>query len=410
MLPREARERTHIAQAMLDVMSAWGYGAVETPVAEEYAVLQAGVGKSLEGTAFPFFDADGQLLALRPEMTVPIARLAATRLRDKLAPHRLCYHSDVFREHASLRGQPRQFTQVGLELIGGKTPAGDAEIIAVLVEALRATGLSGFIVRVGTVEALEALIRVSGKDEPWRQAVLGAAQSRNLVAIDALAGAQDVSAQVRTALVTLPRIRGDRRSLKSAREVAGFCDGVSDALESLEATWELLEAAGVDDAVSIDFGTMRSFGYYTGMVLEVFAPQLGVAIGGGGRYDSLMSEFDSPMPAAGFAVGIERVHIALSQQDRLPQAEDVDAVLGGEASHAFAAARQLRESGMRVRQSLRAGEELVAEAAAFGAKQVLLATGEGLYRLDEKGSPQEPFDIGQSLFSQRPASTGGKVT
>lgn len=392
MLPHEARERAHIARAMLDVMAAWGYGTVETPIAEEYAVLQAGVGKSLEGVAFPFFDADGQLLALRPEMTVPIARLAATRMRDEPAPHRLCYHSDVFREHASMRGQPRQFTQVGLELIGSKSPAGDAEIIAVLVESLRATGLSGFIVRVGTVEALEAVIRVSGKDEPWRQAVLGAAQSRNLVAIDALAAEEGVSAPVQAALTALPRIRGGRESLDRAREAAGFCDGMNGALESLQATWELLEAAGVDDAVSIDFGTMRSFGYYTGMVLEVFAPQLGVAIGGGGRYDSLMSEFESPMPAAGFAVGIERVHIALSEQEGLPQTTAVDAVVGGEALPAFVAARQLRRNGWRVRQSLRTGEDLAGEAASLGAGQALLATGEGLYCLDAKGMPREPFD------------------
>ncbi len=118
VLPQEAAERESIARAIAATMASWGYGLVETPVAEEYATLEAGAGSSLEGTAFRLFDSDGKLLALRPEMTVPIARVAATRLAGEPGPYRLRYTADVFREQASMRGQARQFTQAGLEFLG----------------------------------------------------------------------------------------------------------------------------------------------------------------------------------------------------------------------------------------------------------------------------------------------------
>lgn len=386
VLPREAAEREVISRAMADTMAAWGYGAVETPVVEEYATLEAGAGGSLEGTAFRLFDVDGRLLALRPEMTVPIARLAATRLRDEPLPYRLRYCADVFREHASMRGQARQFTQVGLELIGTSGPAADAEVIAILAEALRATGLTGFIVGVGSVEVLRAIIDTAGMDACWCAAVLKAAQDRNLVGMDALAAREGVPEAVASALREVPRIRGSRQAIERCREAAKGC-GVGEALDALAATWDLLETLGVAESVSIDFGIVRSFDYYTGMVLEVYAPGLGLAIGGGGRYDDLTREFESPMPAAGFAVGVERVHIALAEQDGLTSVTGLDALLGGEPRDAFVAARKLRAAGWRVRLSARRGADLVREADATQAAEALLADSDRIIRLDRSGAP-----------------------
>ena len=139
-MPLEAAEREVLERRLGDVFSAWGYGLVETPVVERLDALEAAAGP-LEGTAFRLVDLDGRLLALRPEMTVPIARLVASRMAEQPGPHRLRYAADVFREHESLRGQARQFTQVGVELLGASGPAADAEVVALLVEALAAAGL-----------------------------------------------------------------------------------------------------------------------------------------------------------------------------------------------------------------------------------------------------------------------------
>lgn len=384
VLPQEAAEREVLSRAMSDVMSAWGYGLVETPIVEQYATLEAGVGGDMAGEVFRLFDADGGLLALRPEMTVPIARLVATRFAGEEGPYRLRYSADVFREQASMRGQSRQFTQVGLEFVGAQGPIADAEVISVLVESLEAAGLAEFVVGVGTVAVLRAILVSARMPEEWSAAVLKAAHDRNLVGIDELSFAPGVPPQVAEALREVPRIRGGREAIERCR-LAATASGVGAALDELDAVWELLQRSGVAKRVSIDFGIMRSFDYYTGMVLEVYAPGLGLPLGGGGRYDGVLAEFGAPAPSAGFAVGLERLHIAMAEQRSGVAVPALDAVLGGTDSLAFSAAGRLRAAGWRVRLSARTGVELAAEARRAGATQALLALDSGIVRINERG-------------------------
>lgn len=386
VLPQEAAERQIMSDAMIGVMSAWGYGRVETPSLEEYATLTTGVGGSLEGTAFRLFDGDGRLLALRPEMTVPIARMVATRFERNGGPHRLSYVSRVFREQDSMRGQSREFTQIGLELVGVSGPAADAEVVAVLAEALKAASLDEFVIGIGVAGVLRAIIEAAGMPAAWGADVVRAAHDRNLVGIDRLAASDSVPAPVAEALRAVPRIRGGREAIERCRLAARGCN-VGPALDALEETWGLLAVSGVAGCVSIDFGIMRSFDYYTGMVLEVYAPGLGLPIGGGGRYDGLLAEFGADSPAAGFAVGLERLHIALSEQGGEIATRGLDAVLGGPATEAFAAARRLREAGWAVTLCDLPGPGIVELARRLGAAEALLAEGERIVRLDRAGTP-----------------------
>ncbi|TLM80285.1 MAG: ATP phosphoribosyltransferase regulatory subunit, partial [Actinobacteria bacterium] len=316
VLPAEAAEREVIAARIAEVFSAWGYGAVETPAVERLDALEAAAG-SLEGTAFRLVDLDGRLLALRPDMTVPIARVAASRLAGVPGPHRFRYVAGVFREHESLRGQARQFTQAGVELIGAGGPAADAEVIAMLVEALRAAGLAEFSVSLGTVAVLAEIVESAQMPPAWGEAVLAAAHERNLVAMGALATQAGVAADAARALAAVPRIRGGAEAVDECRIAAAGC-GCDGALDELAETLALLEAAGVADAVTVDFSVMRNFDYYTGIVFEVSAPGLGLPIGAGGRYDNMLAAFDAPAPAAGFALGVERLQIALVERWAAP--------------------------------------------------------------------------------------------
>jgi ATP phosphoribosyltransferase/ATP phosphoribosyltransferase regulatory subunit len=390
VLPAEAAERTSVARAMSDVLSSWGYGLVETPVAEDLAAVEAAAGP-LQGTAFRLIDLDGSLLALRPDMTVPIARLVASRLAGEEGPHRFRYAADVFREHESLRGQPRQFTQVGVELIGERGPAADAEVIALLVAALEAAGLRDFTVAIGTVAVLHAIVDAASAPAEWGEAVLAAAHDRNLVGIEELAARVD-SPAVASALSAVPRIRGGRDAVEACRvATAGLnCDG---PLDDLAATWELLEAAGAAERVVVDFSVMRSFDYYTGLVAEAYAPGVGLPLGGGGRYDGVLAAYDAPAPAAGFAVGLERVMIALMEQGVAVDVRALDAVVGGDAAAAFEVARLLRGEGRSVALSRRAGIELVHEAERLGAAEALLAcAGRPAVRLDRAGELALPLE------------------
>ncbi len=272
--------------------------------------------------------------------------MAATRLLDDDAPLRLRYITEVFREQASLRGQARQFTQAGLELIGEGGAAADAEVIAVLAESLEATGLTESSIGVGTVSVWQALIEKSGMGEEWAEDLLEAGHDRNLVKTAALADMEGVPPEVRDALIAVPAIRGADDALEECRRILGPA-GVAGSLDALDEVWSLLDET-IRSRVLLDFGVMRSFDYYTGMVLEVYAPGLGLPLGGGGRYDGLLGEFGAPAPAAGFAIGIERLHIALAAQGVRMQTGNVDVVVGGKPPEAFVAASELRRRGLKV--------------------------------------------------------------
>ena len=152
--------------------------------------------------------------------------------------------------------------------------------------------------------------------------------------------------------------------------------GCEAALDDLAATWDLLLAAGASDRVVIDFSVMRAFDYYTGLVVEAFAPGLGLPLGGGGRYDGVLGAYDSPLPAAGFALGLERVMIALVEQGVEVDVAPLDALVGGDPAAAIEAAAALRSAGKRVALSSRSGTELADEAMTLGALQVIEAGGE----------------------------------
>ena len=390
VLPAEAAERDTVSRAIADEFASWGYGLVETPVAEDLAALEAAAGP-LQGTAFRLIDLDGRLLALRPDMTVPIARLVASRLSGVAGPHRFRYAAEVFREHESLRGQARQFSQAGVELIGEEGPAADAEVVSLLVAALDAAGLPEFTIAIGTVAVLHAILAAADAPAAWNEAVLAAAHERNLVGLDLLArGAANPA--IATALSAVPRIRGGREAILACREAtAGL--GCEVALAQLLETWTLLEASGAAPRVLVDFSVMRSFDYYTGLVLEAYAPGLGLPLAGGGRYDGVLAAFDAPAPAVGFALGLERVMIALMEQQARVSVRGLDAVLGGDAASALAAACTLRAAGWHVALSSRTGAELRAEAERLGAAEALQArVGLVPVRLDREGQPSLPLE------------------
>lgn len=384
----EARERESITSAITTLFSSWGYDPVETPVVEEYRTLEAGVGEGLERTAFRLFDLDGALLALRPEMTVPIARVVASRLAGSPGPHRIRYAGDVFREHASLRGQARQFTQVGTELIGAGGAAFDAEIVLLLIGALEAAGLESFLIGIGTVEVLHALLGRAGGSAEWQAEAVAAAQSRNLVELDRLAARADLPEPLAEALREVPRTHGDRTALERCRQLTAAC-GCDAALETLSATWDILDDLGVTGRAQLDFGLMRSVAYYTGLQLEAYAPGLGLPLAGGGRYDNVLSTYGHPAPAAGFALGLERVMIALAEQDRSPALDPLDAVIGGALpASVFRSAELLRQAGWRVRVATDLeGLDLVRDADARSAAEALVVRGDDILRLDRAGEP-----------------------
>jgi len=312
ILPDEMRELRRLHLAMVDVFESRGYGEVATPAIEYDEVLARGDGRTAD-SAYRFFDERGDLLALRSDMTVPIARLVASRFAAAEPPLRFCYLANAFRAVRPQRGQMREFAQAGVELIGAPAPAGTVEVVEVLEAALDAAGLDRAVIGLGDADLFRQLLTEFGVEGEVRDSILERLAMHDLVGLEAelaLAGIGDE--QVETC-VALSQLRGGREVLDRAREIGG--DVVERATARLGETFQALDERGVAERVRVDLGLLRDLGYYSGAILEVYDPALGHVLGGGGRYDGLLRRFGIDLPAAGFALYLERVHVAQMEEE-----------------------------------------------------------------------------------------------
>jgi ATP phosphoribosyltransferase regulatory subunit len=306
VLPDEMRELRAITEAVRGVFERDGYGEVWTPALEYDAVLARGGGVP---AAYRVFDDHGEVLALRTDMTVPIARLVATRYPTAEPPLRLCYFAHAYRGVRPHRGQMREFLQAGIELIGAPSPGGTAEALTVLCHALDATGLRGYRIGLGDASLYPRLLRSLHVDPAADMPLMSALIARDFVALEGALGALELDDDDARLLLRVPQLRG-------GADVLGDPEGpVSEAVTGLRRVHALL-APEVARRVIFDLGLIRDLGYYTGAVFDVYDPALGEPLGGGGRYDDLLGRFGRALPAVGFALGIDQLHLALAGEER----------------------------------------------------------------------------------------------
>ncbi|MFL5871536.1 MAG: ATP phosphoribosyltransferase regulatory subunit [Solirubrobacterales bacterium] len=314
ILPDEMRELRRLSLALVEAFERFGYGEVATPTIEYEEVLARGDERGAP-VAYRFFDQSGELLALRSDMTIPIARLVANRFATAEPPFRLCYLARAYRAIRPQRGHMREFTQAGVELIGATAPAGTAEVIEVLSAALDAAGLTRAVIGLGDAYLYRQVLAELGVAERDADAILARLAAHDLVGLEAEVRALGLEPGVAGVLIALPSLRGGPEVLERARALGG--EAVSRAIARLAATYEAAAARGVAGRVSLDLGLLRDLGYYTGAILEVYDPALGHVLGGGGRYDELMGRFGRPLPAVGFALYLERLHVAQAEEEQL---------------------------------------------------------------------------------------------
>lgn len=318
ILPEEMRELRQLRRTLIDVFEGRGYGEVATPAIEYDEVLGRGDGRTAE-SAYRFFDERGDLLALRSDMTVPIARLVASRYADAEPPLRLCYLASAFRAVRPQRGQMREFVQAGVELIGAPAPAGTAEVVELLEAALDAVGLERAVIGLGDADLFRQLLAELGVEEAERGPILERLAMHDLVGLEAELSRVGLGEPAVETCVTLSQLRGGNEVLEQARSLGG--EAVERATARIGATYAALEERGVADRVLVDLGLLRDLGYYSGAILEVYDPAVGHVLGGGGRYDRLLRRFGVDRPAAGFALYLERLHLAQLEQESRRGAE-----------------------------------------------------------------------------------------
>jgi ATP phosphoribosyltransferase regulatory subunit len=319
ILPDEMRELRQLSSALLDTFLRYGYGEVWTPTMEYEDVLVQGDERAA-GASYRLFDEHGQVLALRSDMTIPIARLTATRFAQAQPPFRFCYLSHAYRAVRPQRGQQREFLQAGVELIGADAPEGTVEVLEVLTAALDAGGLPQARVGLGDAGLFTGLLRRMGVAAVEAKGVLEALARHDLVDLERRVAGLDLDSHRQQTLVTLPQLRGGREVIERAVDAGG--EAVRGAISRLGEVADRLSERGIADRVIFDLGLVRDLGYYTGAIFEVYDPALGHVIGGGGRYDGLLARFGRPFPACGFALYVERMHVAQAEEDRIGAEEE----------------------------------------------------------------------------------------
>src|SRR3954469_25500693 len=308
--PRAAAARRRIAETLLGVFERWGFARVITPAFEYEDVLALGLGTAGRAAAIRFVEpSSGQVVALRPDITPQIARLIATRYRDEPGPVRLCYEGTVVRLERGARGQ-RELMQAGVEVAGVAGPDGDADAIALAVQALAAVGLVRPTVDLGHLglarEVVSALELPDG----------ALAEARRCIAKHDGAGLGDVLQQARGAKAAiefarlLPELSGPPDILDDARAKAPNA-GIKRALAELAAIVAAVRRRKLDARLHVDLGEVRGFDYYTGVRFQAFVMGAPSAVLQGGRYDGLLARYGRPSPAVGFAVDVDAVAGAL---------------------------------------------------------------------------------------------------
>lgn len=333
----EAAERERITRSVQDLFAQHGFAPIETPTLEVMDVVRQG--GRIPSSPFKFFDSRGDLLAMRPDVTMQVARMCATRLPGGAAEARFRYTQRVFRDvEWEVDASPREITQIGVECIGQSGAEVDRELIGLFVEALSQTGVREMCVTLATVGPLRALLERSGAPESWKNAVLAAYHDSDFVELDRLCSLDDCEGHDTSSIApayadvikSLARVRGGLEAIEEARRLVaplGCADGLDDLAVVYSGVSGDLDAPaeGCDVRLLVDFSVVSSFDYYTGVVFAAFSPHLGTSLGSGGRYDRMIEAFGASRPAAGFAFCLEQAMAAVAAEEQQETDEAADA-------------------------------------------------------------------------------------
>lgn len=341
VLPEEAQLRRRLREGFSGLFNHWGYQEIIPPSLEYYEQLR---GSSAEEELFKLIEPSGRILALRPDLTTPIARMAANHLREEPLPIRLCYFGNAFRYEGIQVGRQREFEQAGVELIGASGIGADAEMVALAVESLRLSGLSDFQIGIGQVAITHGLLEDAGVSETEIKNIKLLMARKDFVGLEEKLLQLDLPKERAQEIRTIFSLRGGNDILEKIKEMAKT-EAILTAINKLGEVYTSLEALGLTKYIFFDFSILRDFGYYTGIVFEGYAASFGYPICGGGRYNGLLGQFGWQMPAIGFAIGIDRLVGALPKEKE--NGLDV-LIIGGNLAERFLEACRLRGQGLKV--------------------------------------------------------------
>lgn len=324
LLPKEARLLRFVEASARTVALLYGYKEIITPVVESYELLSAKAGEEVKSRMFVFKDLGGRDVALRPEFTASVARLVASTLRTEPKPFRLFCVGSIYRYDEPQRGRYREFWQSNYELIGSKSPEADAEILLLTDRLMRQAGLTNYAMKIGHVGVLKGIFNQEKLNEKAQNAAMQLMDKKQYNEALKLVEEVGFSNDGLKTLQELIVLRGNQVFDVTTRmkNCVGTYEQAANAVENLAEIMKLIIESGARIHITVDAGFARGLEYYTGMISEIYVPELDIALGGGGRYDRLIEIFGGePTPAVGIAHGMDRIMLSLQNQ-KIPLARE----------------------------------------------------------------------------------------
>ncbi len=345
----ECARKLAVQEKLSSVFHLYGYEDIETPTFEYFDIFNKERGSVTSREMFKFFDRDNNTLVLRPDMTPAIARCVGKYFSDETMPVRLCYRERTFTNNTSYQGRLKEVTQTGVELIGDDKSGADGEVIAMVIDALKAAGLKEFQVEVGQVEFFRGLTEEAGMDQETCETLRELIENKNYFGVEELVFARNMPDSLKILFLKLPELFGSLEQIKQVKPMVSNQRSLA-AIERLEKVQAILEMYGLSEYVSYDLGMLSKYQYYTGIIFKAYTYGTGDYIVNGGRYDKLLEQFGNDVPAVGFAIVIDQLMLAISRQGISVETESGHTMVlydGGQQKQAVELARRLRSHGKR---------------------------------------------------------------
>lgn len=355
---KECETKLALQKKLNTVLHLYGFKDIQTPTFEYYDVFREEIGSTSTQELYKFFDREGNILALRPDITPSIARAAATLFENEAFPIRLCYVGNTFINHSSYQGRLKENTQLGAELIGLDSVEADAEMIAMVVDGLKKTGLKEFQVSIGHVDFIQGLMNAADLGEEESREVRALITNRNFFGVEELLDGRKVKENVKNAFRILPELVGGPEVLEEALKAAPDL-GARLGVTRLQQIYRLLTLYGAEDHITFDLSMSGSYGYYTGVIFRAYTYGTGDAVVRGGRYDNLLGKFGKNTPSIGFAIILDELMSALNRQKITVDTVHQNMIVYTEATEkrAIRLACNFRSKGRNIELIKRAAEE-----------------------------------------------------
>ena len=293
------------------VYRSYGYQPIDTPAIEFYSTYARVFASLKEEELYKFVDQDGMILALRTDMTLPIARVTVTKFANSEPPFRFRYCSSVFKVRQAFAGKRNEVTDCGIELIG-MDDRSDPEVLACAMDVMEAVGVPSYTLEIGNVEFIKTACRDAGLSEQKSRRTAELVDRKSIAELKQWLKTLDISEEARTFFIRLPFLSGTD-ALEEAEQVS-FSEGLKQEVRRMKGLQKTLDDAGYEGRFMFDLGKAPRLDYYTGIIFEGFVEGVGSGVLSGGRYDALFEKLGRDMPACGFGVKLDSLLDAVQEE------------------------------------------------------------------------------------------------